>query len=126
MMNVKFPFAGAVAVGLSFAAVSGETYTYVGGAPSAVGNSAYENAKWWKNSAGVVGKDGDPLDPNGDYISAVAMNTPNSGNAAYGASGISHSVANTHLVIIAIYNAIGKWVDPPATPDKVLKALGKA
>ncbi|MBR4657007.1 MAG: xanthine dehydrogenase family protein molybdopterin-binding subunit [Oscillospiraceae bacterium] len=47
------------------------------------------------------------------------------GNAAYGASGISHSLANTHLVIIAIYNAIGKWVDPPATPDKVLKALGK-
>lgn len=49
-----------------------------------------------------------------------------SGNAAYGASGISHSLANTHLVIIAIHNAIGFWVDPPATPDKVLKALGKA
>ncbi len=48
------------------------------------------------------------------------------GNAAYGANGISHSLANTHLVITAIYNAIGKWVDPPATPDKVLKALGKA
>ena len=47
------------------------------------------------------------------------------GNAVYGASGISHSLANTHLVIIAIYNAIGVWVDPPATPDKVLKALGK-
>ncbi|NLO48109.1 MAG: xanthine dehydrogenase family protein molybdopterin-binding subunit [Clostridiales bacterium] len=49
-----------------------------------------------------------------------------SGNAAYGASGISHSLANTHMVIIAIHNAIGVWVDPPATPDKVLKALGKA
>ncbi|SHH62863.1 CO or xanthine dehydrogenase, Mo-binding subunit [Sporobacter termitidis DSM 10068] len=48
------------------------------------------------------------------------------GNAAYGASGISHSLANTHMVIIAIHNAIGVWVDPPATPDKVLKALGKA
>jgi CO/xanthine dehydrogenase Mo-binding subunit len=48
-----------------------------------------------------------------------------SGNAAYGANGISHSLANTHLLIIAIYNAIGVWVDPPATPDKVLKALGK-
>ncbi len=47
------------------------------------------------------------------------------GNAAYGANGISHSLANTHLVIAAVYNAIGKWVDPPATPDKVLKALGK-
>jgi CO/xanthine dehydrogenase Mo-binding subunit len=48
------------------------------------------------------------------------------GNAAYGANGISHSLANTHLVVCAIQNAIGKWVDPPATPDKVLKALGKA
>jgi CO/xanthine dehydrogenase Mo-binding subunit len=47
-----------------------------------------------------------------------------SGNAAYGANGISHSLANTHLVITAIHNAIGVWVDPPATPDKVLKALG--
>jgi CO/xanthine dehydrogenase Mo-binding subunit len=46
-------------------------------------------------------------------------------NACYGGSGISHSLANTHLVIMAIHNAIGKWVDPPATPDKVLKALGK-
>lgn len=47
------------------------------------------------------------------------------GNACYGANGISHSLANTHLVIIAIHNAIGVWVDPPATPDKILKALGK-
>ena len=46
-------------------------------------------------------------------------------NGVYGASGISHSLANTHLIIIAIHNAIGVWVDPPATPDKVLKALGK-
>ena len=48
------------------------------------------------------------------------------GNGVYGANGISHSMSNTHLIICAIYNAIGKWVDPPATPDKVLKALGKA
>jgi CO/xanthine dehydrogenase Mo-binding subunit len=48
------------------------------------------------------------------------------GNAAYGASGISHSLANSHIIICAIQNAIGKWVDPPATPDKILKALGKA
>jgi CO/xanthine dehydrogenase Mo-binding subunit len=47
------------------------------------------------------------------------------GNAAYGANGISHSLANTHLVIIALHNAVGVWVDPPATPDKVLKALKK-
>ncbi|MDR0862560.1 MAG: molybdopterin-dependent oxidoreductase [Oscillospiraceae bacterium] len=48
-----------------------------------------------------------------------------SGNAAYGASGISHSLANSHLLITAIYNATGIWIDPPATPDRVLKALGK-
>ncbi|MCL2878510.1 MAG: molybdopterin-dependent oxidoreductase, partial [Acidobacteria bacterium] len=47
-------------------------------------------------------------------------------NACYGGSGISHSLANTHLVIMAIHNAIGKWVDSPATPEKILKALGKA
>ena len=49
-----------------------------------------------------------------------------SGNGAYGSNGISHSMANTHLVIAAIHNAIGVWVDPPATPEKILKALGKA
>jgi xanthine dehydrogenase molybdenum-binding subunit len=48
-----------------------------------------------------------------------------SGDGAYGASGIAHNLANSHLIITAIHNAIGVWVDPPATPDKVLKALGK-
>jgi len=47
-------------------------------------------------------------------------------NACYGGSGISHSLANTHLLIMAIHNAIGKWVNSPASPDRVLKALGKA
>jgi CO/xanthine dehydrogenase Mo-binding subunit len=70
-----------------------------------------------------------------DYKKPTIMDIPpvdrkfletRSGNAAYGASGISHSLANTHMVIIAIHNAIGVWVDPPATPDKILKALGKA
>lgn len=61
-------------------------------------------------------------------ISPVAMDLleTRAGNAAYGSNGISHSLASTHLVICAIQNAIGKWVDPPATPDRVLKALGKA
>ena len=48
------------------------------------------------------------------------------GTAVYGANGISHCLANTNMVIIAIHNAIGVWVEAPATPDKVLKALGKA
>ena len=56
----------------------------------------------------------------------VSLPETRAGNGVYGANGISHSMSNTHLIICAIYNAIGKWVDPPATPDKVLKALGKA
>jgi CO/xanthine dehydrogenase Mo-binding subunit len=47
------------------------------------------------------------------------------GNAAYGASGISHSMATTQLIACAAANATGKWIAPPLTPDKVLKALGK-
>ena len=46
-------------------------------------------------------------------------------NACCGASSISHSLANTHFAILAIHNTIGRWVESPATPDKVLKALGK-
>ena len=55
-----------------------------------------------------------------------AVKETRAGNAAYGAGGLSHSMANTHIIICAIQNAIGKWVDPPATPDRILKALGKA
>ena len=58
-------------------------------------------------------------------VDSILLET-RAGNAAYGANGISHSLANTHAIICAIQNAIGVWVDPPATPDKVLKALGKA
>jgi len=48
------------------------------------------------------------------------------GNACYGSNGISHSLANTHLVIMASHHALGNWVESPATPDKVLTARGKA
>ncbi len=69
-----------------------------------------------------------------DYRVPTTMDVPEvtkeilelrSGNGAYGASGISHNLANSHLIITAIHNATGVWVDPPATPDRVLKALGK-
>jgi CO/xanthine dehydrogenase Mo-binding subunit len=56
----------------------------------------------------------------------LALLETRASNACYGGSGISHSLANTHLVIMAIHNATGKWVESPATPEKVLKALGKA
>jgi len=49
-----------------------------------------------------------------------------SGNACYGGSGISHCMAAPLLPVCAVANAIDRWVAPPATPDKVLRALGKA
>jgi CO/xanthine dehydrogenase Mo-binding subunit len=51
------------------------------------------------------------------------------GFGPYGTVGIGEDVATSLPAIIApaVYNAIGKWVDGfPVTPDKVLKALGKA
>jgi len=50
------------------------------------------------------------------------------GYAPYGFIGCSESLGATNSTILcyALYNAIGKWVtEYPATPDKVLKALGK-
>ena len=46
----------------------------------------------------------------------------------YGCMGVGEDNADMYpsLPLDAIYNAIGKWVDLPATPDKILKALGKA
>jgi CO/xanthine dehydrogenase Mo-binding subunit len=48
-----------------------------------------------------------------------------SGNACYGGTGISHCMAAPLLPVCAVANAIGKWIPPPVTPDKVLQALGK-
>jgi CO/xanthine dehydrogenase Mo-binding subunit len=47
------------------------------------------------------------------------------GNACYGGSGISHCMAAPLLPVCAVANAIGQWIAPPVTPDKVLKTLGK-
>ncbi|MBW1667287.1 MAG: xanthine dehydrogenase family protein molybdopterin-binding subunit [Deltaproteobacteria bacterium] len=51
------------------------------------------------------------------------------GYGPYGTVGIGEDVATitTYLLESAVFNAIGKWIDDgPITPDKVLKALGKA
>jgi CO/xanthine dehydrogenase Mo-binding subunit len=58
-------------------------------------------------------------------IETYAVET-RSGNACYGASGISHCMAAPLLPVCAVANAIGHWIAPPVTPDKILKALGKA
>lgn len=57
------------------------------------------------------------------------INESHLGYAPYGAYGIGENIGASLSAITssAIYNAIGKWIlDFPATPDKVLKALGKA
>jgi CO/xanthine dehydrogenase Mo-binding subunit len=51
------------------------------------------------------------------------------GYAPYGAYGIGENIGASLSAITAsaIYNAVGKWIlDFPITPDKVLRALGKA
>jgi CO/xanthine dehydrogenase Mo-binding subunit len=51
------------------------------------------------------------------------------GYGPYGVIGIGEDVATVIPALIgpAVYNAIGKWVDEfPMTPDRILKALGKA
>ena len=58
-------------------------------------------------------------------IETYAVET-RSGNACYGATGISHCMAAPLLPVCAVANATGQWIFPPVTPDKVLKALGKA
>ena len=57
-------------------------------------------------------------------IETYAVET-RSGNACYGGSGISHCMAAPYFPVCAVANAIGQWIVPPVTPDKVLKALGK-
>ena len=47
------------------------------------------------------------------------------GNACYGANGISHSLANTHLVIMAIHNAIGKWVESAGNAGQGSQSVGQ-
>jgi xanthine dehydrogenase molybdenum-binding subunit len=50
------------------------------------------------------------------------------GYGPYGSAGNGETgtASGQSCIPIAIQNAIGVWVDMPCTPDKVLKALGKA
>ena len=62
------------------------------------------------------------------HINTILVET-GMGYGPYGLVGIGEDVATIIPALIgpAVHNAIGKWVDGyPMTPDKVLKALGKA
>jgi CO/xanthine dehydrogenase Mo-binding subunit len=49
------------------------------------------------------------------------------GYGPYGSAGVGEDVATMvpFALYDAVHNAIGKWVDLPLTPDKILQALGK-
>jgi CO/xanthine dehydrogenase Mo-binding subunit len=60
--------------------------------------------------------------------STCLINESHLGYAAFGAYGIAENIgaAMAGIATSAIYNATGKWVlDHPATPEQVLRALGK-
>jgi len=47
-------------------------------------------------------------------------------HGCYGATGIGEEQWDQSILIGAVHNAIGKWIESqPITPDKILKALGK-
>ena len=60
--------------------------------------------------------------PIGTCIIETAM-----GYGPYGSVGIGEDVATVvpFAFYAAVHNAVGRWVDLPATPDRVLKALGR-
>ena len=65
-----------------------------------------------------------------DYgpVDAIFLET-GLGHGPYGAIGVGEATATMMPALLgpAVYNAIGHWIDDfPITPDKVLKALGKA
>ena len=57
-------------------------------------------------------------------IQAITVET-RSGGGVYGSTGAGENIWEQSSISCAVYNAIGKWVDHPITPDKVLAALGK-
>jgi xanthine dehydrogenase molybdenum-binding subunit len=49
------------------------------------------------------------------------------GYGPYGSLGVGEDASSVvpFAFYAAVHNALGEWVDLPATPEKVLKALGK-
>jgi len=46
------------------------------------------------------------------------------GTGLYGAVSQGHQIYDRVSIPLAVYNAIGAWIDPPITPEKVLVAMG--
>jgi xanthine dehydrogenase molybdenum-binding subunit len=110
-------------------AVEGQQY---GGTYMGIGRNLSEEFVW-DNPTGVL-LNGNLIDykfatiQEIESIETVIVET-GMGYGPYGSIGVGEDVGTitSYLLHGAVYNAIGKWVDDgPITPDKVLKALGKA
>ncbi|MBN2242300.1 MAG: molybdopterin-dependent oxidoreductase [Acidobacteria bacterium] len=102
-----------------------------GGAVMGLGRSLTEEHAWCPSTG--VALNYDMIDYRigtmNDYPSSTCLiNESHLGYAAFGAYGIAENIgaAMAGIATSAIYNATGKWVlHHPATPERVLRALGK-
>ena len=110
-------------------AVEGQQY---GGTYMGIGRNRSEEYIWDKPTGVLL--NGNLIDYKfstmGDVgsIETIIVET-GMGYGPYGSVGVGEDIGTvtSYLLESAVYNAIGKWVDDgPLTPDKVLKALGKA
>jgi CO/xanthine dehydrogenase Mo-binding subunit len=109
--------------------VEGQQY---GGSYMGIGRNLSEEYIW-DEATGVL-LNGNLLDYKFATVGEIGSVDPiivetGMGYGPYGSIGIGEDVGTvtSYLLHSAVYNAIGKWVDnAPITPDKVLKALGKA
>jgi len=94
-----------------------------------IASCRYEDA-YWDNETGVL-LNRNPVDYkvptilDCDMIDRHTVETRTAGGA-YGCAGTAEFFHDFMIVSLAVHNAIGKWVNPPVTPEKVLAALGKA
>jgi xanthine dehydrogenase molybdenum-binding subunit len=110
-------------------AVEGQQY---GGTYMGVGRNLSEEYVWDKPTGVLL--NGNLVDYKIATIQEIGSIDPiivetGMGYGPYGSIGIGEDVGTitSYLLHGAVHNAIGKWVDDgPITPDKVLKALGKA
>jgi xanthine dehydrogenase molybdenum-binding subunit len=126
---LKVVNANDVGKAISPEAVEGQQY---GGSYMGIGRNLSEEYVW-DNQTGVL-LNGNLVDYKFATIQEIgSVDTviveTGMGYGPYGAIGVGEDVGTitSYMLHGAVYNAIGKWVDDgPITPDKVLKALGKA
>jgi len=94
-----------------------------------IGNGLTEDVIWDKGTGVMLNRNAleykIPTLLDCDMMDFSTVETRN-GGGVYGSVGIAEYFHDMTIICCAVHNAIGKWVSMPATPEKVLKALGKA